>query len=179
MDSLDGLVDKDSDRARLILLRLIKHVGGHGLNVSGPTSTDYVNTIAPDQEPEFPGDEHIERRIRAYIRWNAAVMVAGANRPEVGVGGHIATYASAASLYEVGYNHFFGGRRNGHPGDQVFFQGHASPGIYARAYLEGRLSEDQLDGFRQEISLPSGGLPGHGVESADRDLSGSLQPLPA
>lgn len=127
------------------------------MNVSGPTSTDYVNTIAPDQEPEFPGDEHIERRIRAYIRWNAAVMVARANRPEIGVGGHIATYASAASLYEVGFNHFFGGRSD----DQVFFQGHASPGIYARAYLEGRLSEQQLDGFRQEISHPSGGLPSY------------------
>lgn len=99
LDSLDGLVDKDSDRARLILLRLLKRAGGHGLNVSGPTSTDYINSIAPDQEPEFPGDEHLERRIRAYIRWNAAVMVARANRPEVGVGGHIATYASAASLY--------------------------------------------------------------------------------
>src|SRR5699024_2155807 len=92
---------------------------------------------------------------------NAAVMVARANRPEIGVGGHIATYASAASLYEVGYNHFFRGRSNSHPGDQVFFQGHASPGIYARAYLEGRLSEQQMDGFRQEISHPSGGLPSY------------------
>lgn len=158
LESLDGIVEKDSDRARYILLRMLKRARGHQLNISDPISTDYVNTIAPDQEPEFPGDEHIERRIRAYIRWNAAVMVARANRPEIGVGGHIATYASAASLYEVGYNHFFRGRSDDHPGDQVFIQGHASPGIYARAYLEGHLTEDQLDGFRQEISHPSGGL---------------------
>lgn len=161
LESLNGIVDKDSDRARYILLRLLKHARGHGLNISEPISTDYVNTIAPDQEPVFPGDEHLERRIRAYIRWNAAVMVARANRPEVGVGGHISTYASAASLYEVGYNHFFRGRSDDQPSDQVFIQGHASPGIYARAYLEGHLNEDQLDGFRQEISHPSGGLPSY------------------
>lgn len=161
LESLNGIVDKDSDRARYILLRLLKHARGHGLNISEPISTDYVNTIAPDQEPVFPGDEHLERRIRAYIRWNAAVMVARANRPEVGVGGHISTYASAASLYEVGYNHFFRGRSDDQPSDQVFIQGHASPGIYARAYLEGHLNEDQLDGFRQEVSHPSGGLPSY------------------
>ena len=115
-------------------------------------STDYINTIPPEREPWFPGDEYIERRIRAYIRWNAAVMVSRANRPELGVGGHIATYASSASLYEVGFNHFFRGKDHGESGDQVFFQGHASPGIYARAFLEGRLTEEQLDGFRQEMS---------------------------
>ena len=114
-------------------------------------STDYINTIPPEREPWFPGDEDIERRIRAYIRWNAAIMVTRANRPEIGVGGHIATYASAASLYEVGFNHFFRGKdARRRRGDQVFFQGHASPGIYARAFLEGRLTEEQLDGFRQE-----------------------------
>lgn len=161
LESLNGIVDKDSDRAHYILLRLLKHARGHGLNISEPISTDYVNTIAPDQEPVFPGDEYLERRIRAYIRWNAAVMVARANRPEVGVGGHISTYASAASLYEVGYNHFFRGRSDDQPSDQVFIQGHASPGIYARAYLEGHLKEDQLDGFRQEVSHPSGGLPSY------------------
>ena len=104
-------------------------------------------------------DEHVERRIRAYIRWNAAIMVSRANRPGLGVGGHIATYASSAALYEVGFNHFFRGKDGGESGDQVFFQGHASPGIYARAFLEGRLSEDQLDGFRQELSR--GGLPSY------------------
>lgn len=120
----------------------------HGLHQQHP----------PASEPQFPRDEHVERRIRAYIRWNAAVMVSRANRPQVGVGGHIATYASAASLYEVGFNHFFRGKSGGDSGDQVFIQGHASPGIYARAYLEGRLTERQLDGFRQELSHPGGGL---------------------
>jgi len=103
----------------------------------------------------------VERRIRAYIRWNAAVMVSRANRPGMGVGGHIATYASAASLYEVGFNHFFRGKDHGESGDQVFFQGHAAPGIYARAFLEGRLTEEQLNGFRQELSHPGGGLPSY------------------
>ncbi|MGO1523097.1 MAG: pyruvate dehydrogenase (acetyl-transferring), homodimeric type [Nesterenkonia sp.] len=161
VESLDGLVEKDSERARLTLMRLLARARSHRLEVSGPTSTDYVNTIGPDQEPQFPGDEHIERRIRAFIRWNAAVMVARANRPEIGVGGHIASYASAASLYEVGFNHFFAGRDNDRSGDQVFIQGHASPGIYARAYLEGHLSQEDLDGFRQEISHPGGGLPSY------------------
>src|SRR5690606_2592523 len=105
--------------------------------------------------------EHVERRIRAYIRWNAAMMVHRAQRPGVGVGGHISTYASAASLYEVGFNHFFRGKNHPGGGDQVFFQGHASPGIYARAFLEGRLTEQQLDGFRQELSHPGGGLPSY------------------
>ena len=121
-------------------------------------STDYINTIPPEREPWFPGDEHIERRIRAYIRWNAAIMVHRAQRPGIGVGGHISTYASSASLYEVGFNHFFRGKDHPGGGDQIFFQGHASPGIYARAFLEGRLTEHQLDGFRQELSHPGGGL---------------------
>ena len=126
-------------------------------------STDYLNTIAPDAEPAFPGDEHIERRIRAYIRWNAAVMVHRAQRPGIGVGGHISTYASAAALYEVGFNHFFRGHDAAGGGDQIYFQGHASPGIYARAFLEGRLTESQLDGFRQEFSHAGlgGGLPSY------------------
>ncbi|HEY0530597.1 MAG TPA: pyruvate dehydrogenase (acetyl-transferring), homodimeric type, partial [Actinoplanes sp.] len=125
------------------------------------TSTDYVNTILPEQEPWFPGDEFVERRIRAYIRWNAAMLVHRAQRPQIGVGGHISTYASSASLYEVGMNHFFRGKDHPGGGDQIFFQGHASPGMYARAYLEGRLSADQLDGFRQELSHPGGGLPSY------------------
>jgi len=115
-------------------------------------TTDYINTIAPENEPEFPGEEEVERRYRHWIRWNAAVTVHRAQRPGIGVGGHISTYASSASLYEVGFNHFFRGAD--HPGgaDQVFIQGHASPGIYARSFLEGRLGEDDLDGFRQEKS---------------------------
>ena len=114
-------------------------------------SSDYINSIPPEREPWFPGDETMERRIRAFVRWNAAVMVTRANAKAPGIGGHLATYASCAALYEVGFNHFFRGKDDGQSGDQVFFQGHAAPGIYARAFLEGRLTEEQLDNFRQEI----------------------------
>ena len=114
-------------------------------------STPYVNTIPREQEPWFPGDEYIERRIRAYIRWNAAVMVVKANKHADGIGGHLSTFASSASLYEVGFNHFFRGKDDGQAGDHIYFQGHAAPGIYARAFLEGRLTEDELDHFRREI----------------------------
>src|SRR2546430_9961667 len=123
--------------------------------------TDNVNPTPTELEPWFPGDEDVERRYRAWIRWNAAIMVHRAQRPGVGVGGHISTYASSAALYEVGFNHFFRGKAHPGGGDQVFIQGHASPGIYARAFLEGRLSTDQLDGFRQEHSHPGGGLPSY------------------
>ena len=123
-------------------------------------TTDYVNTIATNSEPDFPGDEDVERRCRAWIRWNAAVMVHRAQAPGIGVGGHISTFASSATLYEVGFNHFFRGRDHAGGGDHIFVQGHASPGIYARAYLEGRLTEEHLDGFRQEKSKPHG-LPSY------------------
>ncbi|HEY3470879.1 MAG TPA: pyruvate dehydrogenase (acetyl-transferring), homodimeric type [Amycolatopsis sp.] len=162
--SLDGAVDHEgAGRARYLLLSLLQRARDRHLGMAGLSNTDYINTIPPDLEPLFPGDERIERRIRAYIRWNAAIMVHRAQRPGIGVGGHISTYASAASLYEVGFNHFFRGHDAEGGGDQIFFQGHASPGIYARAYLEGRLSEDQLDGFRQEVSHrgPGGGLPSY------------------
>jgi len=160
LESLDAVVDvAGRQRARFLMLKLLERAREKSVGVPALRSTDYLNTIPPEREPWFPGDEHIERRIRAYVRWNAAITVSRANRPEIGVGGHIATYASAASLYEVGFNHFFRGKdADGESGDQVFFQGHASPGIYARAFLEGRLSADQLDGFRQEsrsASLPS------------------------
>jgi pyruvate dehydrogenase E1 component len=148
-------------RARYVMLRLLERAREQQVGVPGLRSTDYINTIPPEREPWFPGDEYVERRIRAYIRWNAAIMVSRANRPGLGVGGHIATYASAASLYEVGFNHFFRGKDHGESGDQVFFQGHAAPGIYARAFLEGRLTEQQLNGFRQELSHPGGGLPSY------------------
>ena len=151
LDSLDAVVESGGRaRARFLMLKLLERAREKQVGVPALRSTDFINTITPEQEPWFPGDEHVERRIRAYVRWNAAIMVSRANRPEIGVGGHIATYASAASLYEVGFNHFFQGRDGGN--DQVYFQGHASPGIYARAYLEGRLTEQQLDGFRQESS---------------------------
>jgi pyruvate dehydrogenase E1 component len=160
IESLDAVVDAEGrGRARFLLLKLLERAREQSIGVPALRSTDFMNTIPPEREPWFPGDEDAERRIRAYVRWNAAIMVSRANREGLGVGGHIATYASAASLYEVGFNHFFRGKDHGESGDQVFFQGHASPGIYARAYLEGRLSERKLDGFRQEIS--AGGLPSY------------------
>jgi pyruvate dehydrogenase E1 component len=160
LDSLDTVINiSGRSRARYLMLKLLERARERQVGVPALRSTDYINTIAPEREPWFPGDEYVERRIRAYIRWNAAIMVSRANRPELGVGGHIATYASMASLYEVGFNHFFRGKDHGESGDQVFFQGHGSPGIYARAFLEGRLSEAQLDGFRQELSHQVDGRP--------------------
>jgi len=162
IESLDSVIAaRGAGRARYVMLRLLERAREHQVGVPPLTTTDYINTIPPEREPDFPGDEAIERRIRAYIRWNAAIMVHRAQRPEIGVGGHISTYASAASLYEVGFNHFFRGREHPGGGDQIFFQGHASPGMYARAFIEGRLSERQLDGFRQELSNPGGGLPSY------------------
>src|SRR5262249_4016645 len=159
LESLDSVINVSGrTRARYVMLRLLERAREQQVGVPSLRSTDYINTIPPEREPWFPGDEHIERRIRAYIRWNAAIMVSRANRPELSVGGHIPTYSPAASLYEVGFNHFFRGKDHGESGDQIFIQGHAAPGIYARAFLEGRLTEHQLDGFRQEISHPGGGL---------------------
>ncbi len=160
LESLDTVINvAGRSRARYLMLKLLERARERQVGVPALRSTDYINTIPPEREPWFPGDEYVERRIRAYIRWNAAIMVSRANRPELGVGGHIATYASMASLYEVGFNHFFRGKDHGESGDQVFFQGHGSPGIYARAFLEGRLSEGQLDGFRQELSHQVNGRP--------------------
>ena len=122
-------------------------------------TTDYINTIPAEQEPWFPGDETLERRIRAYIRWNAMAMVDRSNHRFDALGGHLSTFASAAALYDVGFNHFFRGKSDGGCGDQIFFQGHAAPGIYARAFLEGRLNEEQLDRFRREVD--GGGLPSY------------------
>ena len=159
LDSFDAIVDAQGRvRARFLLMKLLERARTKQVDFPATVSTPYVNTIPRDQEPWFPGDEYVERRIRAYIRWNAAVMVTRANHRSEGIGGHLATYASSASLYEVGFNHFFRGKSDGGAGDLVFFQGHASPGIYGRAFVEGRLSEDQLDHFRQEVSgkgLPS------------------------
>jgi len=159
IDSFDAvLATHGRSRARFLLMKLLERARSAQVGFPATVSTPYVNTIAPDQEPWFPGDEQLERRIRAYIRWNAAVMVTRANHRSEGIGGHLSTYASSASLYEVGFNHFFRGKSDGGYGDQVFFQGHASPGIYARAFVEGRLSEEQLDHFRQEVGglgLPS------------------------
>src|SRR6476619_4104848 len=159
IDSLDAVVDHAGrERARYLMLRMLGRSREQQVGVPSLRSTDYINTIPPEREPWFPGDEHVGRRIRAYIRWNAAIMVHRAQRPGIAVGGHISSYASSASLFEVGFHHFFRGKDHPGGGDQIWFQGHASPGISARAYLEGRLSEDQLDGFRQEVSHPGGGL---------------------
>ncbi len=163
LDSFDAVLDAaGQQRARYLMLRMLQRARERHVGVPALTSTDYVNTIATDREPWFPGDEEAERAYRRWVRWNAAMTVHRAQRPGIGVGGHISTYASSATLYEVGFNHFFRGKEHPGGGDQVFIQGHASPGIYARAYLEGRLTEDRLDGFRQELSH---GGPGHGLPS--------------
>ena len=159
LESLDAVVDaKGKSRAHYLLARLMERARDKGAAVPAMVSTDYINTIPPEQEPWFPGDEHLERRIRAYVRWNAVAMVDRANHRFDGLGGHLSTYASAASLYEVGFNHFFRGKGDGGSGDQVYIQGHAAPGMYARAFLEGRLTDEQLDHFRREVGgkgLPS------------------------
>ncbi len=157
LDSFDSLVgERGRERARYVMLRLLERARETQVGVPALRSTDYINTIPPEREPWFPGDYEVEQRIRAFLRWNAAVMVSSANRKGLEVGGHIATYQSSASLYEVGFNHFFRGKdakpeKGAGGGDQIFIQGHASPGIYARAYLEGRLNEQQLYRFRQEV----------------------------
>lgn len=162
VESLDAIVeDRGAQRGREIMTSLLARSRQLHLSVPQVPTTDYVNTIASDDETEFPGNEDLERSYRRWIRWNAAVTVHRAQRPDIGVGGHISTYASAASLYEVGFNHFFRGQDHPGGGDQIFIQGHASPGIYARAFLEGRLTADQLDGFRQEHSHPGGGIPSY------------------
>jgi len=152
IDSLDEVVEKrGSKRGRFLLAKLVERAHKMALGVPGTISTPYINTIPPEREPDYPGDEVLEKRIRRFIRWNAAVMVIKANHHEKGIGGHLSTFASSALLYEVGFNHFFRGKADGEPGDAVYIQGHAAPGIYARAFLEGRITEDQLDNFRMEI----------------------------
>jgi pyruvate dehydrogenase E1 component len=152
LDSFDALVEHHGKpRARFLVSKLLERARELQVGHPATVSTPYVNTIPPEQEPWFPGDEHLERRIRAYIRWNAAVMVVKANKHADGIGGHLSTFASSAALYDVGFNHFFRGKDDGLAGDHVYIQGHAAPGIYARAFLEGRLTETQLDNFRREI----------------------------
>ncbi len=152
LESLDAVNAADGKtRARYLLGRLNQHGRQLQLGNAEAVSTDYVNTIPTEQQPFFPGDEAVERKMRAYIRWNAAAMVVRANKLADGIGGHLSTFASSAPLYEVGFNWFFRGKEDGTPGDAVYFQGHAAPGVYARAYLEGRLDESQLDNFRREV----------------------------
>ena len=153
----DALEEHGSERTRFLLEELIDYAQAKGARLPFNTNTPFINTIHPDKQPEFPGDRDLERRIKSLVRWNAMAMVVRANNETHGIGGHISTYASAANLYEMGYNHFFKGPNHPNGADLVFFQGHASPGMYARAFLEGRLSEEQLGNFRRELA-PGGGL---------------------
>ena len=157
MESLDQVLEQEGEnRARFLMYKLLKRARQLQIGVPSLTQTRYINTISPEQEPYFPGDEALERRIRRLIRWNAVAMVLRANTRFPGIGGHMSTYASAATLYEVGFNHFFRGKDHPGGGDSIFFQGHAAPGIYARAFLEGRLSEADLDRYRRETGAPGG-----------------------
>jgi pyruvate dehydrogenase E1 component len=158
LESLDSVLESSgAEVASEILQRLRAHATVNGIDLPFTANTPYANTIPVRLEPLFPGDQELERRIKSLIRWNALAMVVRANRDEHNIGGHISTYASAATLYEVGFNHFFRARTPEFEGDTVYFQGHAAPGIYARAFMEGRLSTQQLENFRRELK-PGGGL---------------------
>ena len=194
LDSFDAIVDsRGRARARYLLMKLLERARTKQVDFPATVSTPYVNTIAAEDEPWFPGDEYQERRIRAYIRWNAAAMVVRANTRTEGIGGHLSTYASSAALYEVGFNHFFRGKADGGFGDQVFIQGHASPGIYAASVPRGAVDRGpagQLPsrgGRRRPAQLPpppfAAGILGvphrfHGPGTDQRHLPGARQPLP-
>ncbi len=159
LESIDSVLRVEGpQRAHFLIERLIDRARRSGAYLPYRPNTAYVNTVSVGQQPEYPGDRALERRIEAFIRWNAMAMVVQANRKSSEYGGHLASYASSATLYEVGFNHFWRAPSDKHPGDLVYIQGHSSPGIYARAYLEGRLSDDQLRHFRQEVG-------GHGLSS--------------
>ncbi|MGB7859354.1 MAG: pyruvate dehydrogenase (acetyl-transferring), homodimeric type [Acidimicrobiia bacterium] len=159
LESLDAVAEEFGPvRARYLLAKLLQRAHESRLGVPGAVKTPYINTIPVEEQPEFPGDAHLERRIRRFIRWNAAVMVVKANQRSKGIGGHLSTFASSATLYEIGFNHFFRGKAAKGRGDHIYIQGHAAPGIYARAFLEGRFDEKHLDNFRFELS-------GHGLSS--------------
>ncbi|MEM7313232.1 MAG: pyruvate dehydrogenase (acetyl-transferring), homodimeric type, partial [Planctomycetota bacterium] len=153
LESLEYVIEsRGPERAAYLLQALRNRAKQQGVKLPLSTVTPYINTIPEEQQPPFPGNREIERRIKSIIRWNAMAMVVRANKQFDGIGGHISTFASAATLYEIGFNHFFKGRgEDGYSGDQVYFQGHASPGIYSRAFLEGRLSEENLECFRREL----------------------------
>ena len=198
LDSLDYVLQTGGPQKVARLLReLTIHARQNGVKLPFTANTPYINTISADEQALMPGSPDLERRIKSLVRWNAAAMVVRANKAEEGIGGHISTFASAATLYEVGFNHFFRGRSEGesaNDGDVIFFQGHAAPGIYARAYLEGRIDESHLEEFppRDEsrrravvLSAPVAdarllGIPDglDGSRSADGDLPGALHALP-
>ena len=194
LDSLDALVDEHGKtRARFVVTKLLERARELQVGFPATVSTPYVNTIPPEQEPWFPGDEYIERRIRRFIRWNAAVMVIKANKHAEGIGGHLATFASSASLYEVGFNHFFRGKDDGLAGDAVYIQGHAAPGRLRPRLPRGPAHRGRPrplphgDRPHRPVELPAPaadagvlGVP-HGVDGPrpdQRDLPRPLQPLP-
>jgi pyruvate dehydrogenase E1 component len=161
LESLDYVIDQgDASRVRNLLRSLHLRAQVSGIKIPPAINTPYINTIPAEDQPPFPGSIEIERRIKSLVRWNAMAMVVRANRTEAGIGGHISTYASAATLYEIGFNHFFRGATKDHEADVIFFQGHASPGMYSRAFLEGRLTQQQLENFRRELQ-EGGGLPSY------------------
>jgi pyruvate dehydrogenase E1 component len=161
LESLDDVLQIGGpERVQRLLKQLELHAYEAGVRMPFSANTPYINTIPAEEQPPFPGSREIERRIKSLVRWNAMAMVVRANREEDGIGGHISTYASAATLYEVGFNHFFRARTDNYDGDMIYFQGHASPGIYARAFLEGRLTQAHLENFRRELK-PGGGLPSY------------------
>ena len=158
LESLDYVIRSGgAERVAFLLERLKQQAFRHGIRLPASATTPYVNTIPVEQQPDYPGDRQLERRIKSLIRWNAMAMVVRANRTSPGIGGHISSFASSATLYEVGFNHFFRGKRGPFPADQIFIQGHTTPGTYARAYLEGRIDEAHLLNFRRELA-PGGGL---------------------
>lgn len=155
LDSLEAVIEHEGEeRAAFLVQQLVANLSEKGTGLPDVTHTAYINTIAPENEVEYPGDRALEKRIQAFIRWNSVVMVLRAGKKAAELGGHIASYASSSTLYEVGFNHFYKAQNSPHGSDLVFFQGHASPGIYARSYLEGRFNDEQLDHFRQEIDKP-------------------------
>ena len=158
LESLDYvLANRTPEQVHYLLQQLQSRTAEAGIGLPFSANTPYVNTIGREQQPPYPGSREIERRIKNIVRWNAMAMVTRANRDKSAPGGHISTYASSATLYEVGYHHFFRAAQNDHPGDQIYFQGHAAPGMYARAFVEGRLTERQLENFRRELQ-EGGGL---------------------
>src|SRR5438105_11691499 len=152
LDALDGVLQTGGpERARFLLSQLKNKAIRSGVEIPFTANTPYINTIPPSRQPPYPGSREIERRIKSLVRWNAMAMVVRANKHDPGIGGHISTYASAATLLEIGFNHFFRGPDAPGGGDQVYFQGHASPGTYGRAFLEGRITEKHLENFRHEL----------------------------
>jgi pyruvate dehydrogenase E1 component len=156
-ESLDYVIQQgDRGRVQRLLAALRHQARTAGVALPFTAVTAYVNSIRAEEETPIPGSQEVERRIKSLVRWNALAMVVKANKVEEGIGGHISTFASAATLYEVGFNHFFKGKGDSHDGDIIYFQGHAAPGIYARAYVEGRLSAEKLENFRRELKAGGG-----------------------